>query len=178
MYIDQQTDEEIVENLLKTGEDRYFEILVDRYKDKIFNFTLRYLSQKEDSEDIVEDIFVKVYFKIDKFNKAKGSFKTWIYRIAKNTIYNKLKERKIKKISYIDLYTDDKDVEEKYENDEIIQNAINKLKKEYKMVILLYYSKGLKYKEISEVLNIPQNTIKTRLRRAKEILKNELKDYF
>ena len=178
MYIDQQTDEEIVENLLKTGEDRYFEILVDRYKDKIFNFTLRYLSQKEDSEDIVEDIFVKVYFKIDKFNKEKGSFKTWIYRIAKNTIYNKLKERKIKKISYIDLYTDDKDVEKKYENDEIIQNAINKLKKEYKMVILLYYSKGLKYKEISEILNIPQNTVKTRLRRAKEILKNELKDYF
>ncbi|MCL4392817.1 RNA polymerase sigma factor [Patescibacteria group bacterium] len=174
----QLTDEEIAVYLLKTGEDKYFTELVDRYKDKIFNFTVRYLSSREDSEDITEDIFVKVYFKIDKFDQNKGSFKTWLYRIARNTIYNKLKEKKITKISYVDIYTNELDENINIENDEIVQSAINKLKKEQKTIILLYYIEGLKYREIAEILNIPENTVKTKIRRAKEILKNELSKYF
>ena len=174
----QLTDEEIAMYLLKTGEDKYFTKLTDRYKDKIFNFTVRYLSSREDSEDITEDIFVKVYFKIDKFDQNKGSFKTWLYRIARNTVYNKLKEKKITKISYVDIYTNELDENINIENDEIVQSAINKLKKEQKIIILLYYIEGLKYREIAEILNIPENTVKTKIRRSKEILKNELSKYF
>ena len=176
--IDQLTDEDLIYHLLDSGEDKYFNELIERYKDKIFNFVIRYLSSREDSEDITEDIFIKVYFKIDKFDKNKGSFKTWLFKIAKNTIYNKLKERKMVKISYDDIYSDKEDIDLNIENNEIIQNAINKLKKDQKTIILLYYMEGLKYREIAKTLNMPENTIKTKIRRAKEILKNELNEYF
>ncbi len=176
--IDQLTDEDLIYHLLDSGEDKYFNELIERYKDKIFNFVIRYLSSREDSEDITEDIFIKVYFKIDKFDKNKGSFKTWLFKIAKNTIYNKLKERKMVKISYDDIYSDKEDIDLNIENNEIIQNAVNKLKKDQKTIILLYYMEGLKYREIAKTLNMPENTIKTKIRRAKEILKNELNEYF
>lgn len=176
--IDQLTDEDLIYHLLDSGEDKYFNELIERYKDKIFNFVIRYLSSREDSEDITEDIFIKVYFKIDKFDKNKGSFKTWLFKIAKNTIYNKLKERKMVKISYDDIYSDKEDIDLNIENNEIIQNAINKLKKDQKTIILLHYMEGLKYREIAKTLNMPENTIKTKIRRAKEILKNELNEYF
>ena len=176
--IDELTDEDLIYHLLDSGEDKYFNELIERYKDKIFNFVIRYLSSREDSEDITEDIFIKVYFKIDKFDKNKGSFKTWLFKIAKNTIYNKLKERKMVKISYDDIYSDKEDIDLNIENNEIIQNAVNKLKKDQKTIILLYYMEGLKYREIAKTLNMPENTIKTKIRRAKEILKNELNEYF
>ena len=82
------------------------------------------------------------------------------------------------KISYDDIYSDKEDIDLNIENNEIIQNAINKLKKDQKTIILLHYMEGLKYREIAKTLNMPENTIKTKIRRAKEILKNELNEYF
>ncbi len=167
------SDEELVSNLNKTGDVRFFEILMDRYKNNIYNFILRYISSKEDSEDLTQEIFVKVFFKISSFNSTKASFKTWLFTITKNSIYNKIKEKKMTSLTY--------EVEDTHilinENDDIVQKGLNKLDKKYKIILLMYYMEGLKYKEIADILKIPINTVKTRIKRAKLLLKNELKKY-
>jgi RNA polymerase sigma-70 factor (ECF subfamily) len=173
--IDQLTDEDLIYHLLDSGEDKYFNELIERYKDKIFNFVIRYLSSREDSEDITEDIFIKVYFKIDKFDKNKGSFKTWLFKIAKNTIYNKFRERKLSSLDF--EITDTHKEEDAYERENLIQVALNKIGKKYRIVLLMYYMEGFSYIEISKILNLPLGTVKTRIRRAKGKIKNELDGY-
>ncbi len=169
------SDEELVTNFRKTGDIKFFEELVNRYKDNIYNFTLRYLSQREDTEDLVQNIFVKVYFKLDKYDETKASFKTWIYRVSKNTIYNKFRERKLSSLD--DDPTDPHKEEDTYEREHLVQTALNKIGKKYKIVLLMYYMEGFSYNEISEILNVPLGTVKTRIRRAKEAIKNELNGY-
>ena len=167
------SDEELVSNLNKTGDVRFFEILMDRYKNNIYNFILRYISSKEDSEDLTQEIFVKVFFKISSFDSSKASFKTWFFTITKNSIYNKLKEKKMTNLIY--------EVEDTHilvnEHDDMVQNGLNKLDKKYKIILLMYYMEGLKYKEIADILKIPINTVKTRIKRGKLLLKDELKKY-
>ncbi len=167
------SDEELVSNLNKTGDVRFFEILMDRYKNNIYNFILKYISSKEDSEDLTQEIFVKVFFKIASFNSTKASFKTWLFTITKNSIYNKIKERKMTSLTY--------EVEDTHilinENDDIVQKGLNKLDKKYKIILLMYCMEGFKYKEIADILKIPINTVKTRIKRGKLLLKNELKKY-
>ena len=172
MYMD-LSDEELTLKFKETGDVKFFEILMDRYKDRIYNFVMRYLSQREDCEDITEDVFVKVYFKISSFNPSKAKFSTWIFTIAKNSVYNKLKERKLISLNY-DV-VDDRMINNDY--DDIVQEGLNKLDKKYRIVLLMYYMEGFKYEEISQILEIPINTVKTRIKRAKEFLKNEIKDY-
>ncbi len=167
------SDEDLVFNLDKTGDVEFFEILMNRYKNNIHNFILRYISSREDSEDLTQEIFVKVFFKISSFDSSKASFKTWLFTIAKNSIYNKLKEKKMVRLTY--------DVEDTNnvvgDNDDIVQTGLNKLDKKYRLVLIMYYIEGFKYKEISEILKLPINTVKTRIKRGKLLLKNELKEY-
>ena len=167
------SDEDIVSNLNKTGDVKFFEILVDRYKNNIYNFTLRYISSREDSEDLVQEIFVKVFFKISSFDSSKASFKTWLFTITKNSIYNKLKEKKMVRLTY-EIEDTHKVIDD---NDDIVQTGLNKLDKKYKLVLIMYYMEGFKYKEISDILKLPINTVKTRIKRGKLLLKNELKEY-
>ncbi|MHB8442882.1 MAG: RNA polymerase sigma factor [Patescibacteria group bacterium] len=169
------TDEELVANFRKTGDIKFFEELVNRYKNSIYNFTLRYLSHREDTEDIVQNIFVKVYFKLDKYDEKKASFKTWIYRVSKNTIYNKFRERKLLSLNF--EITDTHKEEDAYERENLIQVALNKIGKKYRIVLLMYYMEGFSYIEISKILNLPLGTVKTRIRRAKGKIKNELDGY-
>ncbi len=167
------SDEDLVFNLDKTGDVEFFEILMNRYKNNIHNFILRYISSREDSEDLTQEIFVKVFFKISSFDSSKASFKTWLFTITKNSIYNKLKEKKMVRLTY--------DVEDTNnvvgDNDDIVQTGLNKLDKKYRLVLIMYYIEGFKYKEISEILKLPINTVKTRIKRGKLLLKNELKEY-
>ena len=167
------SDEDLVFNLDKTGDVEFFEILMNRYKNNIHNFILRYISSREDSEDLTQEIFVKVFFKISSFDSSKASFKPWLFTITKNSIYNKLKEKKMVRLTY--------DVEDTNnvvgDNDDIVQTGLNKLDKKYRLVLIMYYIEGFKYKEISEILKLPINTVKTRIKRGKLLLKNELKEY-
>ena len=167
------SDEELVSNLNKTGDVKFFEILMDRYKNNIHNFILRYISSREDSEDLTQEIFVKVFFKISSFDNSKASFKTWLFTITKNSIYNKLKEKKTVRLIY-DVEDTNKIVND---NDDIVQTGLNKLDKKYKLVLIMYYMEGFKYKEISDILKLPINTVKTRIKRGKLLLKNEIKEY-
>ena len=174
------TDEQLVANYLK-GDEKSLEILIKRYLKLIYSFTFRFVGDGQEAEDITQETFVKVWRNFKKFNQKK-KFKTWIFQIAKNTCFDFL--RKKKKFSTSDLeryfYLTDlnilpDEISEKATLKEKIQGATEKLSSKARQILNLYYNQGLTLREIAQTLNESINTVKSRHRRAIEILRNRLK---
>ena len=178
-------DNDLIEKYLN-GDEKSFEILIKKYLTRIYNFVLSIVLDKDIANDITQDVFVKAWKNIKKFNKDK-SFKTWIYTIARNTSIDFL--RKKKNINFSDLESDDsQDVLEKIPSEEllpdeileikdlsnVLQNAINSLSEKYKTVLLLHYKNDLTFDEISKILNRPIDTVKSQYRRALILLRKIL----
>lgn len=174
------SDKELIV-LARRGDMKAFEQLVFRYEKPIFGFVFRFINHKENAEDVTQEIFIKVYRSLKTFD-PEYKFKTWLYTVATNTVYDWL--RKAKKS--LDLYiiddpeigfeTIDKiDSYKIMEDKELINNLLQTLKPAYQNVVLLYFRDGFTYEEIGTILKIPINTVKTHLRRAKKLLSEELK---
>jgi len=169
----------------KEGKVTAFNQIVLKYKDKVFNTAYRFLGNYQDASDLTQECFISVYNGIKDF-KGESSLSTWIYRIAVNVCKNKLKsfERKkdSKTISLRDKILDVKDsnnspVElfEKKEIESRVQDAINSLPSEWKEVVILRDIEGLSYDEIARILQCEIGTVKSRLHRARMVLKDKLK---
>lgn len=186
--MDEISDKELVEQYLK-GDEKSFEILVKRYLKPIYVFISRYLRNRFDIEDIVQEIFLKVWRNINKFDQEK-KFKTWIFTIAKNTALDFLKKKKtipfaafeneggenfIENKSFDSLMPLDKVVERKDLMDKLF-SAIEKLPPKYSQILFFYYGNGFTFQEISEIFGQPLNTIKSRHKRAIAILKKLFPD--
>ena len=176
----------------KQGDQAAFSELVNAYSERIYNLGLRILRKKEDAEDILQETFLTVIQKIDTFD-GRSSFFTWIYRIATNAALMKLRK---KKPQYVDL-PDNPDFQESIEskvfidwsqdaslnvhNNEVkktLSEAINELSEIYKTVFILRDIEQLSIKETSKILNITEENVKIRLRRARQYLRDKLSDYF
>jgi len=177
-----QNEEARLINLAKNGDLVAFEKILFIYEKPIYNYIRRLVKQTEDAEDLTQKTFIKL-FQSSKSADAEKKFKSWIYKIATNTVYDWFRKRKRSAEVLMENYdiraetiADD---EAYYNIDSLIdlENALAKIKPAYKSILLLYYKNGLKYQEIAEILNLPLNTVKTHLRRAKLALKNELSDY-
>lgn len=129
---------------------------------------------------MTQKTFIKLYKSLKSINLDKN-FKSWLYKIATNTAYDWFRKKKREAellITEPDKYFETLEPVEPYYNVEDIQlldNALDKLKPIHKSVLLLFYKESLQYQEIAEALNIPLNTVKTHIYRAKESLKNNLK---
>lgn len=178
------TDEEIV-NLVQSGEIDSFGVLINRYEKKILRYAYKFISQRQDIEDIVQDIFLKAYKNIRSFDSNR-KFSSWLYRIAHNEFVNALKRRKRDSFFSLDIvdtfvpnfYYNKNEFEDKLDDKRIIENINNYLDKldiKYKEIIILYYFEELDYKEISEILKIPISTVGIRIKRAKDRIKKYLK---
>ena len=176
----------------KGGDKDAIARLVSQYSERIYNLGLRILRKKEDAEDILQETFLTVIQKIDTFD-GRSSFFTWIYRIATNAALMKLRK---KKPQYVDL-PDNPDFQESIEskvfidwsqdaslnvqNSEVkktLNDAINELSDIYKTVFILRDIEQLSIKETSKILNITEENVKIRLRRARQYLRDKLSDYF
>lgn len=149
--------------------------LMTLYGNDILRMCLLYLKDYHLAEDITQETFIKVYQKLDTFNN-KSNIKTWITSIAINNCKNALKKYSKEVTPLEDLtltYTEDFS---KNENRLLVSKEVSKLPKKYLEVIILFYYQELSTKEISYILKVPQATIKTRLKRAKEKLKIYLKE--
>lgn len=176
------SDKELVEKA-KKGDDNAFEQLLFRYEKQIFGYLLRFVNQKENAEDVTQETFIKVYRSLATFD-PEYKFKTWLYTVATHTAYDWLRKAKRNhelfiiddpenEFETIDESTAYNDLEMK-ENKELIDNAIQKIKPAYQTVIQMFYRDELSYEEIAQVLNLPLNTVKTHLSRAKKALSKEL----
>lgn len=175
--------------LSRTGDRGAFTELVELYRNKIQQLGYRMLLNKLDSEDIVQETFIRVYLNLNNYDESQ-KFSTWIYRIGKNVCIDLL--RKKKPIHSLDAaqmaeYEDDfsfysripsedqtpEQIVLQAETQEHIRKVVNKLPDKYKSVINLYYIEELSIQEISDKLDLPVTTIKTRLHRGRDLLKKK-----
>ena len=176
----ERTDEELAE-LVQKGDGEIFGILMNRYEKKLLRYGRNFLSEPENIEDIVHDVFMKTYQNIQSFDPSQ-KFSSWIYRIAHNAFVNGLKRSIRSPLHLFDfdtlvshpIYEDTAEEEkEAEETKKMIGACLGKLDPKYREVVVLHYFEELGYREIADVLQIPQGTVGVRLRRAKEALRKE-----
>jgi len=157
--------------------------IMDCYGDDILKLAYSYVHSKEIAEDLAQDIFIKCYKNLHTYN-GKSKFKTWLWRIAINHCKDFLKSWYNNKVimtenqyptSYINRSGIEEKVIQKQEDQQLI-SAIMLLPVKYREVIYLYYFEENSIKEIALVTETGTNTVKTRLRRAKALLKNALEE--
>jgi RNA polymerase sigma-70 factor (ECF subfamily) len=182
-------DSELV-SLCKKGDMESFEALVKKYQKRMFNIAYRMLGSHEDASEIVQDAFVSTYRNMNNF-KGKSMFSTWLYIIVVNLSRNRLKQLKMRsyleKLSIdtlttsndkqmkIDPVSGDSSVLENMEKREIqkkVQECINKLDHEFREAVILRDINGFSYDEISDMLKIPEGTVKSRISRGRLSLKD------
>ena len=173
----------------KAGDVAAFEELVENYQKKLFNLAYRIVGNPEDAADMVQEALIRIFRSIAKF-KEQSSFSTWIYRITTNVCLDELRKRKNKKEFSLDqeIHGEDGDMKRQIKSDDILpdnaaereelreieSSAINSLPEEQRGVISLRDIQGLTYTEISQVLDCPEGTVKSRINRARNALKNVL----
>lgn len=171
----------------KEGDEEAFEEIIKLYQQKICSTIFFMVKNENIVEDLAQEVFIKVYRNISKFNE-ESSLYTWIYRITMNTCIDQIKKEK--KITYINTYvdTDDGEVEIQFEDesqrlDEIVENklkreslikAIKSLPAEQRALIVLRDIRQFKYMEIAEMLKLNLGTVKSKISRARQTLKESL----
>ena len=181
------SDEDLIKRFQDGDEQAYVE-LVNRYRDRLMNFVYRFTSDSEQSEDIVQETLIKLYTH-KHYYKNIAKFSTWIYTIAANYAKTELRKKKNRKITNLSqMSSDEKDydlpsvqpdtdqlIESEY-LEKRIQSAINTLPLHFKTVIVLRDVQELSYDEISNIVEVPLGTVKSRINRARLQLQKELKD--
>ena len=182
---EEKSDSEIIE-LYKNGEKELFRDLINRYTPPLFNFTAR-LTGQDNAPDVLQEVFIKAWKNIKKFDSQKASFKTWIFIIARNTTTDFLRKsgfasggKKSVLFSDINEDEDENSFEEnikaedllpdealqKLEDIETLNKTLEKLRPDYREVLVLYYQEEMTFEEIGEILSKPTNTVKSQHRRA------------
>lgn len=164
---------------MKTKDER-LEWLMTEYGQNITRLAFTYTKQKQLSEDIAQEVFIKCYENLDEF-RHESSYKTWLYRITVNLCKDKLKSWTFRNIIFTDLFSNwtstTESPEIKYidiENNQYISETIISLPIKYREVIILYYYEELSYNQISELLNLNLSAVKSRLHRARLLLKQKI----
>lgn len=180
------TDNEIITRVLN-GESQLYAELVSRYQNFVFTITLRYASQREDAEEIAQDVFVKAYRSLSDFRGA-SKFSTWLYTIVTTSCLTFLRKKKLETHSL-----DNERVFEFAENQDsgmnanqveakskvaMVNNAIRLLSADDAKVITLFYKGEQSLDEIAKIMNLEANTVKVKLHRARQRLKEKMETYF
>jgi RNA polymerase sigma-70 factor (ECF subfamily) len=171
----ERTDRELVGECL-AGSRQAFEALVDRYQRVIFNVAYRMVNNYEEAEDITQAVFIKGFENMKSFN-PRYKFFSWLYRIAVNESLNVIRARKRMVDLSPGLVSTGKTPEEAYGDAELgakIGEALMQLDPDYRIVIVLKHLRECSYKEISDILEIPEKTVKSRLFTARMLLRGVL----
>jgi RNA polymerase sigma-70 factor (ECF subfamily) len=181
------SDEDLMAKF-QSGDNLAFDELVRRYKQPLANFIFRFLSDYDDSLDIVQDTFIRVYQNKENY-KTIAKFSTWLYTIASNLAKTHLRRRKRFKLFSSNIFkSKDEEFEVEYpdtdptpeENTErnlraeLVQEALSKLSEHYREVVVLRDIMELSYEEISKITRLPEGTVKSRINRGRLILKGYL----
>ena len=180
-------DLKIIESCL-LGNTKVFSQLIDTYKDMVYGLAYRMSNNPQEAEDISQEAFLHTYQSLARFNPSY-KFSTWLYQITLNIVRDKFKKKEIDYVSLdtpietddsefyhqpADLTNNPEQIISQKENLKTIQRAIYSLPLKYKEVIVLRHLQDLSYIEISNILKLPQGTVKVRLYRAREQLKKIL----
>jgi len=171
------------------GDSRQFGVLVDRYKDRAFALASRLLGSREEAEEAVQDAFVKAFHRLADF-RGDSRFGTWYYRILYNTCMTRVSRRPAGSLSLDDLTSNDGEltvesdepdrleVISSNERREILGEELQKLPQKFQAVLTLFYLQEQRYEEIAAILEIPLNTVKSHLFRARGLLRKRIQDRY
>jgi len=174
------TDYEIIEACLDGNYD-YFSELVSRYKNLVYSIILRMVVDKEEANDLAQEVFIKVYKNLDKYY-PEFKFSTWIMRITTNHVIDARRKKKHQMISISiderqDLTLGVASPEVQYiekESAQALKEIVESLPDMYKIPIILYHQQGLSYQEIASVIEEPLSKVKNRIFRGRKILQESL----
>ncbi len=179
-------DEQLVLRVLGGSEDA-FRDLVRRYQRPIFALILRMVRDPADAEELAQEVFVKAYRALDRFDRSK-KFSSWLFKIAHNASIDRLRRKRIATVP-LETSEDEGDLlsvvpdpraaspaaaTERGELAAAFEAALGRLRPAYREVVVLRFQEGLAYEEIAEVTGLPLGTVKTHLHRARKALAREL----
>ncbi|MFC4024911.1 RNA polymerase sigma factor SigW [Oceanobacillus longus] len=185
--MDQFIKEKIKE--VKKGDQAAFGDVVSFYQNKIYQHCFRMLGNAHEAEDMAQEAFIRAYVNIHSFDERR-KFSTWLYRIATNLTIDRLRKRKpdyyldaeIKGTEGLDMYSQlaseerlPGEVVESLELQRYIHHEISQLPPKYRSIIMLRYLEEFSLQEISEILDVPLGTVKTRIHRGREALRKRLR---
>src|SRR4051812_35171172 len=165
------------------GEERAFEELVDRYQSRLIGFVYRTVGDRERAEDLVQEVFVRVYRHLHRFDQSK-KFSTWIYTIASNLAKNELRNRSRNPLVYFqalkkqweadhrplqfeDVTSKPDDLFHKRHLRELVEWSVAQLPEHHRVVFVLRELEGKSYEEIADITGCNLGTVKSRLNRAR-----------
>ncbi|MCU9614987.1 RNA polymerase sigma factor SigW [Caldibacillus lycopersici] len=184
--------EDIVKKRIKEvrkGDHNAFGEIVELYKSKVYQLCYRMLGNSHEAEDIAQEAFIRAYVNIDRYNIDR-KFSTWLYRIATNLCIDRIRKKKpdyyldaeIAGTEGMNMYSQiaaegmlPEDEVTSMELQALIQREILNLPEKYRSVIVLKYIEELSLNEISEILDMPLGTVKTRIHRGREALRKQLR---
>lgn len=175
------SDEDLVDEIC-SGSKEAFEILVNRYTRKSYALAYSILENEEDAKDVVQECFVKMYEKIQHFKKA-SSFSTWYYRIVVNHAFSFRKKKRFRYTvgSLLGLGREpavESEGQKKIQSNEkrkVLQDALNQLKPNEKIVLQMFYLEQKTIKEINEITGFGESKIKVNLHRGREKMNQKIK---
>lgn len=168
------TDEELVEQIIKTKNDFLFGVLYERFSHVVYNKCYGFTKTQAEAKDLAQDVFIKLYQKIVSF-QGKSKFSTWMYSLTYNMCVDYVNKKtlntvsssdiELEDLSHLQIETDDYSLFQMRED--LLKRALEDIAPEDKMILLLKYQDDFTIKEIMVVLEINEGAVKMRLKRAK-----------
>lgn len=175
--MDIKSDGELI-SAVQDGHIYQYRYIIDRYRFKALKFVCYYVRDQQEASDIVQDVFVKIYFGINRLDPRR-KFSSYLYQSLKNQTFSYLRRQKVNKAflkigpevsAGVDLFDDLM----REHNRREVAKALSLIPPKFRKLLVLYYYHGLKYDQISRELNVPVNTVRTWLRRGKLLLRDKL----
>ena len=177
-----KTEEAELVRRIQNRDEIAFREIVDRYQAKVFNIIYGILRNRNDAEDIAQQVFAKIYFSINNFD-FRSTLLTWIYKIAVNECYDYLRKKKVRKLVYESDFSDEeaqsmertqpdgaKSVEVLLANRDLVVKLLSKISTEDRNLMLLKEVEGHSVEELAGMTGLNENTIKVKLFRARQKL--------
>jgi RNA polymerase sigma-70 factor (ECF subfamily) len=178
------TDEAALVRRIQAGDEMAFREIVERYQAKVFSIIYGILRNRNDAEDIAQQVFAKIYFSIKGFD-FRSSLLTWIYKITVNECYDYLRKKKVRRLVYESDFTEEESqrmerselgadhqpqMDETLARRDLVMKLLAKVSEEDRQLLLLKEVEGLSVEELASVTGMNENTIKVKLFRARQKL--------
>ncbi|HLP15622.1 MAG TPA: sigma-70 family RNA polymerase sigma factor [Bacteroidota bacterium] len=178
--LESRSDEALI-TMFQGGDRSIYRVLVDRHKDRVRNVVYSIFRDPDMVDDMAQEVFIKAYEALPNF-RFESSFYTWLYRITVNKARDEMRKRKVKRFFSLDLMTEQKEHHPALQTQaptdmgvaDMVTTALDRLPEKFRLPVILKDIEGLSYEEIAETLDCEVGTVKSRLSRARAMLRSIL----